>query len=217
MPPMTLSLMPGLPLEFLNLPVASQSTIGESQHDRSHEDLVTLHDVNPKDKLLQTLGGRQKSQSTMNVPARNDDSIQAIRARIRRSSSACRVPTPMDVQSASESAVACFATHGTYGVVNSGATKTVIGSQKVSELINSLHPEVRKGISRCPCRISFRFGNHGVLQTQQALVVPIHGLLLKIAIVPGEAPFRVSNTLLRAIGAIIDTERKVLKSSMMNN
>ena len=56
-----------------------------------------------------------------------------------------------------------------------------------------------------------------MLQTQQALVVPIHGLLLKIAIVPGEAPFRVSNTLLRAIGAIIDTERKVLKSSMMNN
>ena len=44
------------------------------------------------------------------------------------------------------------------------------------------------------------------------MVVPIHDLMLKIAIVPGNAPFLLSNTLLRAIGAIINTERKVLIS-----
>ena len=45
------------------------------------------------------------------------------------------------------------------------------------------------------------------------MVVPIYGLQLKIAIVPGATPFLLSNTLLRAIGAVIDTGRKVLHSS----
>lgn len=120
-----------------------------------------------------------------------------------------RVQNPQNV------AETCFATRGSYGVADLGATKTVIGSQKVGELLNSLHPEVRKNVSRCPCEITFRFGNHGVLQSQQAIVVPIHGLLLKIAVVPGATPFLLSNTLLRALGAIIDTENG--KCSFLQN
>ena len=34
---------------------------------------------------------------------------------------------------------------------------------------------VRKQVTRCPCVVTFRFGNHGVLRSQQALVVPIPG------------------------------------------
>ena len=201
-----------LPLEFLQLPVAMQSTIDESQPVQCHEVFVTSHAINPKEQLSKTLSRWQQSSQPMTVPARNDEAIQVIRDRLRR---AIHAHADAKMPKASECEIACFATHGSFGVVDLGATKTVIGSQKVSELINSLHPEVRKNISRCPCQVSFRFGNHGVLQSQQALVVPIHGLLLKIAIVPGETPFLLSNTLLRAIGAIIDTERKVLKSTLM--
>ena len=110
----------------------------------------------------------------------------------------------------------CFATHGSFGVVDLGATKTVIGSELVPDLIKSLSPEVQKSLSRCKCVITFRFGNHGVLQSQHALVIPIHGFLLKVAIVPGSTPFLLSNTLLRALGAIIDTEKKELFATKIN-
>eukprot|EP00435_Cladocopium_sp_Y103_P007040 s2925_g2.t1 len=105
-----------------------------------------------------------------------------------------------------------FETHSSLGVVDLGATKTVIGSNLVADLINNLRPEVRKKLSRCPCQITFRFGNHGTLQSQQALVAPLQDMLLKIAIVPGSTPFLISNTLIRAFQAVIDVERHVMWS-----
>ena len=58
--------------------------------------------------------------------------------------------------------------------------------------------------------ITFRFGNQGTLKSEHALAIPIHGLWLKIAVVPGSTPFLLSNTLLRAIGAVIDTSKKTI-------
>ena len=107
---------------------------------------------------------------------------------------------------------ALFATHGSLGVVDLGATKTVIGSDLVVDLIQSLHPNIRSQLFRCPCHITFRFGNHGTLKSTQALVVPLQDMLLKIAIVPGSTPFLISNTLLRAFHAVIDVERHVMWS-----
>ena len=91
----------------------------------------------------------------------------------------------------------CFASHGSFGIVDLGATKTVIGSNLVSGLLEHLQPSIRSQITRCPCHVTFRFGNHGTLQSTQAIVIPIHGLLLKIAVVPGSTPLLLSNTLLR--------------------
>ena len=115
----------------------------------------------------------------------------------------------------SETAETCFATHGSLGVVDLGATKTVIGSDHVQELLDNLSPQIKKVIYRCPCKITFRFGNHGLLQSDVALVVPIHGFHLKVAIVPGSTPFLLSNTLLRALESIIDTQQKVLFSKKL--
>eukprot|EP00435_Cladocopium_sp_Y103_P018806 s1370_g4.t1 len=111
---------------------------------------------------------------------------------------------------------ALFATHGSLGVVDLGATKTVIGSDLVADLIQSLHPNIRKKLSRCPCNVTFRFGNHGTLKSEQALVVPLPSLLLKVAIVPGSTPFLISNTLLRAFQAVIDVEKHVMWSKKFN-
>jgi len=52
-----------------------------------------------------------------------------------------------------------------------------------------------------------------VLQSQQAIVVPLPGLLLKIAVVPGSTPFLLSNTLLRALEATIDTSQHMLHAT----
>ena len=103
-----------------------------------------------------------------------------------------------------------FATHDTWGILDTGATKTVMGSNFVASFLQHVDPDVRKKIKRCPCDVTFHFGNQGTLKSVQAMVVPVCGFDLKIAIVPGSTPFLVSNTLLRALGALVDTKENQL-------
>ena len=104
-----------------------------------------------------------------------------------------------------------FASHGSYGVVDLGASKTVIGSDSLKELMKSLPTEILQHCYRTPCVIHFRFGNQGILSSEWAFVLPISKTLhLKVAVVKGSAPFLLSNALLRTIGAVIDTSRDVL-------
>lgn len=92
-----------------------------------------------------------------------------------------------------EEASACtsFSTFGAFGILDTGATKTVIGSQFVAAVLKSLKPSVRdEQVKRCPCQVTFRFGNHGTLESKHAMTVaPIGLLFLKIAIVPGLTAF----------------------------
>ena len=86
-----------------------------------------------------------------------------------------------------------FASHGTHGILDTGATKTVMGSNQVPELLQQLHPEIRKRTYRCKCKITFRFGNEGTLDSQHAIVIPLGQVGLKIAVVPGGTPLLLSN------------------------
>ena len=101
------------------------------------------------------------------------------------------------------------------GILDTGATKTVIGSQLIKGLMNSLDPEIRNKVGRCSCNITFRFGNLSTLDSQHALVIPLGRVKLKVAVVPGQTPFLVSNTLIRALKAQIDADQQVLKSPML--
>ena len=205
-----------LPLEFLNLPLNSLGSFDVTQKGFDEEVFMVFCMHDPKAKLRQTL--QQWNQHLMSSPSltRNEDANLDARERLHRRMLAMQPQLTRTESNAPEIASACFATHGSFGVVDMGATKTVIGSQKIGELLASLEPQVRQKVSRCPCDFTFRFGNHGVLQSRQALVIPIHGLLLKIAVVPGSTPFLLSNTLLRMLGAVIDTERKVLHATKIN-
>ena len=202
-----------LPLEFLNLPLNSLGSIDVSQNGFVEEVFMVFCMHDPKTKLRQTLQQWNHHHMSSSSLTRNEDANVDARERLRRRMLAMQPQLSRTESNAPEIASACFATHGSFGAVDLGATKTVIGSQKIGELLASLDPQVRQKVSRCPCDITFRFGNHGVLQSRQALVVPIHGLLLKIAVVPGSTPFLLSNTLLRMLGAVIDTERKVLHAT----
>ena len=104
-----------------------------------------------------------------------------------------------------------FASYSSYGVVDLGASKTVIGSQCLKELIQALPKNILQKCYRTPCVINFRFGNQGMLTSEWAFVVPLSPQLhLKIAVVSGATPFLLSSALLRAIGAVIDTSKDVL-------
>ena len=117
--------------------------------------------------------------------------------------------------SSSKESMLCFATHDSSGIVDLGASKTVIGDEHLTSLIQNLDPTVREKLRRCPCRITFRFGNQGTLTSSQALVIPIGKFHLKVAIVKGETPFLLSNTLMRALHASIHCHDQTLTSPML--
>ncbi|CAL1136285.1 unnamed protein product [Cladocopium goreaui] len=108
--------------------------------------------------------------------------------------------------------MALFATHGSFGILDTGATKSVIGSALVPELLRSLHPKVRNKVQRCKCSVTFRFGNQGLLDSNHAIVIPIGNLGLKIAVVQGHTPLLLSNTLLRALKSSVDISSSSLHS-----
>ena len=110
---------------------------------------------------------------------------------------------------------ACFASHGSHGILDLGASKTVIGSHHLGDLIRTLDESIRKKLSRCPCHIVFKFGNQSTLTSEEALVVPLGHLKLKIAIVPGGTPFLISNTLMRKLQAKIDCATQTMSSVQM--
>eukprot|EP00435_Cladocopium_sp_Y103_P055989 s1015_g18.t1 len=103
-----------------------------------------------------------------------------------------------------------FSTHDTWGILDTGATKTVMGSDHVKEFLEGLMPDIKPHVKRSTCDVVFRFGNQGTLRATQALIIPVGGMWLKIAVVKGATPFLISNTLLRALGAIIDTSHHTL-------
>ena len=196
-----------LPLEFMQLPesfppidvpLSSQSaecfSLGHSQNRNS-----------PSVRIRQYLLHLKNHHPTTSCAVRNEKQEKNPEARLVKSET-----DQTGSITATEPAVLCFASHGSLGVVDLGATKTVIGSNHVKELIDHLNPELRKSIYRCKCHITFRFGNHGTLKSDHAIVIPIHGFHLKVAIVQGSTPFLLSNTLLRALGAVIDTSKQEL-------
>ena len=207
-----------LPLEFLHLQEFAGSTIDdpdvfqEPNHDSCFPGvglsfMCVDNGPNKIDKLNQVKG---KTIS---------EAIQCVRSRRNHSMSDSAMRTLEVLQSEVTSTVcdaevllAASQLSPSFGILDTGATKTVIGCQLVGPLIQSLSPGIRRKISRCPCQVVFRFGNLSTLESEQALVIPIGKLHLKVAIVPGCTPFLLSNTLMRALKAMIDTGSNKLHS-----
>ena len=101
---------------------------------------------------------------------------------------------------------ACFASHGTCGVVDLGASQNVMGNNHLPAFLEQLSPEVRPKVKQGPCQLVFRFGNSATVQSSKALYVPIGRFWLRIALVPGSTPFLLSNSFCRSLQAVIDTD-----------
>ena len=108
-----------------------------------------------------------------------------------------------------------FATAGTVGIVDLGASQTVIGDAQVKELIQNLPEKIQNQIQRTTCNLTFRFGNQQTLTSRHALLLPLGHAKFRIAIVPG-TPFLLSSSFLKGIKAVIDTDTGVLWSKSLN-
>ena len=156
-------------------------------------------------------------ESRSNASGPTDRSIA--RSQASHGPNSNQLPLPFNITDASHrrtNHLICFATHDAFGVLDLGASKTVIGSDHVASLIQSLDEVSRAKIGRCACNITFKFGNQGTLSSQHALVVPVGSMHLKTAVVPGGTPFLVSNTFMRAIRASIDCFSQTIASPMLN-
>ena len=128
--------------------------------------IVGVGHVRLKQRLLRSDHATVKSESVdpiRNASARLRQKVPTIRVKADNPTGQAQ-SSPNHDQDKSED-IACFATYGAMGVLDSGASKTVIGSDHVSDLIESLSPAIRRSLTRVDCNITFRFGNQGTLQS----------------------------------------------------
>ena len=109
-----------------------------------------------------------------------------------------------------------FASHGTLAVVDLGASQTVMGFQQKEEFLKNLPLEVSSRTYETPVSMSFRFGNNSTVQCEIALMVPIGPVWIRIAIVPSQTPFLLSNNVFCQLGAIIDTNQNTVFFERIN-
>ena len=99
-----------------------------------------------------------------------------------------------------------FVSHGSTGIVDLGASMSVIGQRQFSELCQSLPAEIRGLLKEAPCNVSFRFGNNSMVTGKKAVFFPIGPFWMKVIVVPSNTPFLIANSVFRSLGAVIDTE-----------
>ena len=92
-----------------------------------------------------------------------------------------------------------FVSHGPYGIVDLGASQTVIGEQQVAELLENLPSDIRARVREVPCQTVFRFGNSSTVMCIRALLVPLAKWDVKICIVKSRTPFLISNNVFRTL------------------
>ena len=98
-----------------------------------------------------------------------------------------------------------FVSQGTSGIVDLGASMSVIGIKQFEELCNALPATVKCRMREAPCAVSFRFGNNSTVTGKRAVFFPIGQQWMKVIVVPSHTPFLIANSVFRALGAVIDT------------
>ena len=92
-------------------------------------------------------------------------------------------------------------------ILDTGASRAVIGSERLNKLVSSCG--LGGSLKTAPSNVNFRFGNSGVLQSSHAVFFPRKtGGWIRVEVVPGQTPFLLSNSVLRALKAVVDIEAK---------
>ena len=112
--------------------------------------------------------------------------------------------------SMADSDVRTVSRHGVVGIIDTGASKSVVGQNRVQALVDSLPEACRNRVARRPSDTVFRFGNNGTLRSLEALYLPFGARWMKVEVVAGSTPFLVSNAFLFALEAILDIAKSEL-------
>ena len=92
-------------------------------------------------------------------------------------------------------------------IIDTGASRAVIGSERLAKLVEACC--LGDSLKTAPSNVNFRFGNSGMLQSSHAVFFPRKiGGWIRVEVVPGSTPFLLSNSVLRALRAVVDVEAK---------
>ena len=106
-----------------------------------------------------------------------------------------------------DNATAFFVSQGSHGIVDLGASLSVIGDQQLKELCAHLPSETLRHMKESPCAVNFRFGNDATVMGKRGVFIPIGNHWIKVIAVPSNTPFLIANSVFRGLGACIDTEK----------
>eukprot|EP00435_Cladocopium_sp_Y103_P061648 s411_g23.t1 len=96
------------------------------------------------------------------------------------------------------------------GIIDTGASKSVIGQRRVKSLIESLPLEIQPKVQWGKSDTVFRFGNNGTLKSVGALFIPFGSKWMRLEVVNGETPFLLSNAFLKATAADVSSRNSEL-------
>ena len=96
-------------------------------------------------------------------------------------------------------------------ILDTGASRTVIGKAFAQQFASQLAPGIRERIRTGKSQTVFRFGNNGVLPSVFAMFIPLSKGWFRVEVVEGKTPFLLSNAFLRKIGGVLDFEQGVLR------
>ena len=101
-----------------------------------------------------------------------------------------------------------------HAILDTGASRCVIGSQILNQLLQRLPKDVRSTVQQKPSQIKFRFGNNQTLTSKYRVLVPLNGssherVWLRVEVVDGMTPFLFSKRAFKQLGGILDSTRDV--------
>ena len=99
-----------------------------------------------------------------------------------------------------------FVSQGCHGIVDLGASQTVMGEYQLGEFLRDLPEDVRAKVREQKVSMTFRFGNNSTVACDRAILVPVQRYWIRVAIIKSRTPFLLSNSMFRKLGAIIDTK-----------
>ena len=99
---------------------------------------------------------------------------------------------------------------GTHAILDTGASRCIIGSSVLCKLLQRLPEAVRSSIKERPSQIKFRFGNNQTLTSQKRMYFPFlsqshERVWLGVEVVEGSTPFLFSKRAFKQLGGILDT------------
>eukprot|EP00435_Cladocopium_sp_Y103_P046285 s45_g13.t1 len=98
-------------------------------------------------------------------------------------------------------------------IIDTGASRAVIGEQRLKGMLDSLPDHLRKLTYRARTPgVVFKFGNSSKLTSRFAILLPRSEKgWIRVEVVPGQTPFLISNSILRGLRGIVDVEDQVLR------
>ena len=150
-----------LRLEFLHLPEIREAPLDEP---RLHTALISTKSLRGKTYELKGNHGDNGNRDNHkiglskyiakgNAPSLRSDQPALAASRVHDMRAAEPVSEPANAEPT------MFASHETFGILDTGATKSVIGSDLLPDLIKGLKPKIQQKLFRCQCSVTFRFGN----------------------------------------------------------